>query len=277
VPISTNEELPISADGDNDAEAPLVIVDISAGYGGLPVIDGVGLKAHYGAVTAIVGPNGSGKSTLLKTIVGVLPALRGEVFLDGEDVSRVPQETRARRGLGYVPQEEEVFDSLTVRENLEIGGYSLRRREVGDRLAEVLAVFPVLKPNLSRPAGQLSGGERRMVAIGRALMPQPKLLLLDEPTANLAPIYTDLVLREQLPQLAGSGVAVVVVEQRARAVLAASQRAYVMVGGRIVREGLSSDLARGDDLANLFLGGDRDLPTDGSWPENGLAVSARRN
>jgi ABC-type branched-subunit amino acid transport system ATPase component len=246
--------VPISAEGRAADAPPLVATGLAAGYGGLPVISEVGISAGMGEVTAIVGPNGSGKSTLVKTLAGILPAMSGTITWFGEDIGADSQERRARQGMGYVPQEGEVFDALSVKENLEAGGYTMPKRAVRARVEELLELFPSLRGATSRSAGKLSGGERRMLAIARALMPGPKLLLLDEPTANLAPQYIESVLQEQLPRLAQSGVGVLVVEQRAWQVLACATHAYVMVSGQLAWQGLAADLATGDELAALFLG-----------------------
>ncbi len=246
--------MPISAEAPQTEAAPLVAVGLAAGYGGLPVISDIALSARMGEVTAIVGPNGSGKSTLVKALAGILATMSGTIAWFGEDVGGVSQEGRARKGLGYVPQEGEVFDALTVRENLEAGGYTLPRQAVRARVEELLELFPSLRAAVGRSAGKLSGGERRMLAIARALMPAPKMLLLDEPTANLAPQYIESVLQEQLPRLAASGVGVLVVEQRAWQVLSCAERAYVMVSGRVAWDGRAAELATGDELAQLFLG-----------------------
>jgi ABC-type branched-subunit amino acid transport system ATPase component len=233
---------------------PLAAEGLSAGYGGAPVISEVAIQAERGRVTAIVGPNGSGKSTLVKTLVGILPALDGALYWHGEAITGVGQEVRAKRGLGYVPQEKEVFDALTVRENLQAGGYTLPKREVRERIDELFVMFPGLAAAPTRSAGRLSGGERRMLAIARAMMTKPEVLVLDEPTANLAPVYIERVLHEQLPALANTGTAVLVVEQRARQVLECAHTSYVMVAGRVAWRGHSSDLRQGDRLVNLFLG-----------------------
>ncbi len=163
----------------------------------------------------------------------------------------------ARLGVGYVPQVDDVFGPLTVRENLEMGGYLLRPRAVAGRIEHVLAVFPQLSRMLRRPAGKLSGGERKMLAMGRALMLEPGLVLLDEPTANLAPIIANTVLQEHVRQLATTGASVLVVEQRARAVLEISDRTYVLGGGQVRMYGTPAELSASDDFVATFLGGRR--------------------
>ncbi|MGA9859641.1 MAG: ATP-binding cassette domain-containing protein, partial [Solirubrobacteraceae bacterium] len=162
--------------------------ELTAGYGGSPVIHGVSISVAPGEIVSIVGPNGSGKSTLLKSVVGVVEVLSGTVRIGDRDTTGWASENIARIGVGYVPQIDDVFAPLTVRENLEMGGYLLKNREVNARIDHVMSVFPRLATMGSRRAGKLSGGERKMLAMGRALMLSPALVVLDEPTANLAPI-----------------------------------------------------------------------------------------
>jgi ABC-type branched-subunit amino acid transport system ATPase component len=211
-------------------------------------------------VVSVVGPNGSGKSTLLKALTGVLAASAGRVLVQGRDVTRLPPEEMARAGVGYVPQVDDIFGPLTVGENLEMGGYLLHRRELPARIEHVLAVFPRLATMLSRPAGKLSGGERKMLAMGRVLMLRPAVFLLDEPTANLAPAIAHALLDEHVRQLAEQGAAVLIVEQRARAVLAISDLTYVMGGGELRMQGTPAELGSSQDFVASFLGGHRPGP-----------------
>jgi ABC-type branched-subunit amino acid transport system ATPase component len=236
----------------------LVATDVTAGYGGDPVIRDVSVRAGPGQVISVVGPNGSGKSTLLKAIVGVLRVSAGKVSIRGRDVTNAAPEDMARTGVGYVPQVEDVFAPLTVRENLEMGGYLLPRGQVPDRIEHVLTVFPRLKAMVRRPAGKLSGGERKMLAMGRVLMLRPDVFLLDEPTANLAPAIARTLLDEQVTALAKSGAAVLIVEQRARAVLAVSDYTYVMGGGQLRMEGTPAELTVSPAFVASFLGGHHD-------------------
>ena len=232
-------------------------VDLTAGYERSPVVHGVSISVSPGEVISIVGPNGSGKSTLLKAIVGLVEIMSGRVLVGDEDVTRWPSENVARIGVGYVPQVDDVFAPLTVRENLEMGGYLLKPREVAGRVAHVLEVFPRLRSMLTRRAGKLSGGERKMLAMGRALMLEPALVVLDEPTANLAPALAASVLGEHVRRLATTGASVLVVEQRARAVLEISDRTYVMGGGQLVMEGTPAELGASPEFVDSFLGGGR--------------------
>ena len=206
---------------------------ITAGYGRDPVIRGISVQAAPGEVVSIVGPNGSGKSTLLKSMVGIVRVSRRAGSTSAIAMSRIsrPEEGSAGTGVGYVPQVDDVFAPLTVRENLEMGGYLLPAREVAPRIEHVLTVFPRLGTMARRAAGKLSGGERKMLAMGRVLMLQPAVFLLDEPTANLAPAIARSLLDEHVRRLAEGGAAVLIVEQRARAVLAISDRTYVLGGG----------------------------------------------
>jgi branched-chain amino acid transport system ATP-binding protein len=229
--------------------------DLTAGYGGSPVIHGISISVAPGEVVSIVGPNGSGKSTLLKTIVGVVETLSGEVSIGERNVTGWRSEDIARIGVGYVPQVDDVFAPLTVRENLEMGGYLLKARDVPARIDHVLSVFPQLGRMDGRRAGKLSGGERKMLAMGRVLMLSPALVVLDEPTANLAPIIAAEVLHQHVRQLAATGASVLVVEQRARAVLEISDRTYVLGGGQLRMEGTPDELSASPEFVDSFLGG----------------------
>ncbi len=237
--------------------AGLLAEGITAGYGGDPVIRDVSVRADPGTVVSVVGPNGSGKSTLLKALTGVLAASAGRVLVQGRDVTSLPPEEMARAGVGYVPQVDDIFGPLTVTENLEMGGYLLHRRELPARIEHVLTVFPRLGTMLSRPAGKLSGGERKMLAMARVLMLRPAVFLLDEPTANLAPAIAHALLNEHVRQLAEQGAAVLIVEQRARAVLAISDLTYVMGGGELRMQGTPAELGTSQDFVASFLGGHR--------------------
>jgi ABC-type branched-subunit amino acid transport system ATPase component len=230
-------------------------VELTAGYGGSPVIHGISLAVTPGEVVSVVGPNGSGKSTLLKAIVGVVETLSGRVLIGETEVTGWRSDEIARIGVGYVPQVDDVFAPLSVRENLEMGGYLLKARQVAERIDHVLTVFPRLAEMVGRRAGKLSGGERKMLAMGRALMLSPALVVLDEPTANLAPQIAATVLQEHVRRLAATGASVLVVEQRARAVLDISDRTYVMGGGQIRMEGTPAELASSPEFVESFLGG----------------------
>lgn len=235
--------------------AALSTHDLTAGYNGRPVVHGVSIDVQPGQVVSIVGPNGSGKSTLLKSIVGVVKVLSGTVLLDGANIANTAPEDIARTGVGYVPQIDDVFGPLSVRENLEMGGYLLPQKEVAGRIERVVTYFPKLGTMLGRRAAQLSGGERKMLAMGRVLMLEPSLFVLDEPTANLAPLIAMELLHEHVRQLAVAGASVLIVEQRAKAVLEISDHTYVLAGGRLRMQGSPKELADSRDFVASFLGG----------------------
>ena len=233
---------------------------ITAGYGGVPVIRDVSISVGPSEIVAIIGPNGAGKSTLLKSLVGILHLDSGKIMLGDEDVTNRPPEELARRGVGYVPQVNDIFEPLTVLENLEMGGYLLTNAQVRARVAEVGDVFPQLPPMLKRRADKLSGGERKMLAIARVLMLDPKVLILDEPTANLSPKLADALLREHVHRLAGAGKAVLLVEQRARAALQIADWTSVLVSGTTRLEGRPDELLERQDFEELFLGAGTTMP-----------------
>lgn len=240
---------------DNQTETPLLQVEnLSAGYGRDAVVVGVSLRLRAGEIACIIGPNGAGKSTLIKAIANEAVTLGGRVVLRARDITRLGASELARLGVGWVPQLNDVFATLTVRENLEMGGYLMPPRQVPERVEEVLRLFPILQPLEHRTAGKLSGGERKVLALGRALMPKPSILLLDEPTANLSPEMSRMVLEDYIVALAAQGVGVVLVEQRAVAALKISDWGYVMIGGRLTVEGRASELLERDDMSNVFLG-----------------------
>jgi len=230
---------------------------VTAGYGGDPIIRGITVGVDPGEVISLVGPNGSGKSTLLKSLVGVVRVSAGQVSVGDREVTNLPPEEVARAGVGYVPQVDDVFGPLTVRENLEMGGYLLPHKEIAGHVERVLTVFPRLSGMLGRSAGKLSGGERKMLAMGRVLMLDPGVFLLDEPTANLAPAIATSLLGEHVRGLAASGASVLIVEQRARAVLAISDRVYVLGGGEVRMAGTPAELSASPDFVESFLGGHR--------------------
>ena len=227
---------------------------VTAGYGGVPVIRDVSISVGLGEIVAIIGPNGAGKSTLLKSLVGILKLSAGKILLGADDVTNHPPEDLAKRGVGYVPQVNDIFEPLSVLENLEMGGYLLTTAQIRQRVVEVGEVFPALTPMLKRRADKLSGGERKMLAIARVLMLDPKVLILDEPTANLSPKLADSLLMEHVKRLAGVGKAVLLVEQRARAALKMADWTTVLVSGAVRLEGRPGDLLKRQDFEELFLG-----------------------
>ena len=234
----------------------LEVRDVVAGYvRGLPVVHGASLEVAAGEVVTVIGPNGAGKSTLLKAIAGLVHTEAGRITLDGREITRLAPHEVVRAGVGYVPQTGNVFTTLTIHENLKVGGHLLRA-ELAERLERAYAQFPVLAEKRRARARTLSGGQRQMLAMARALMTDPRLLMLDEPTAGLAPKVVDEVFA-QLRALAQGGVAVLMVEQRARAALAISDRGYVLAEGRNRIEGPARALLDNPEVAAAFLGGRR--------------------
>lgn len=227
---------------------------VTAGYNDIPVTTEISLAVSKAQIVALLGPNGAGKSTLLKALMGEARVFSGSILMRGEDVTGQSPERLAKMGLGYVPQNENVFPSLTVLENLEMGAFLIPRRRVGEKIEAILRQFPPLRPLIRRKVSQLSGGERRLVAIGRALVLSPEVLLLDEPTANLSPINARSVLTEYVTQVAKAGTAVLLVEQRAKEALQIAHHACVMSGGRMEVSGQPSTLLERADIGRLFLG-----------------------
>lgn len=232
----------------------LGVEGLTAGYAKVPIVHDVSLRVSLGEIVLVMGPNGAGKSTLVKAITGQLPLLAGRVSVDGADVSRIREEDRVARGLGYVPQIRDVFGPLSVLENLQMGAYRLPSRDVAGRVKDVLEVFPALAPLTRRTARTLSGGERKMVAIARALMANPRLLILDEPTSNLAPQVAAGVLEHVVTRLAETGRAVLLIEQRVSLALEVASWGYVLTEGRVRLEGSADELRSKHDLGALFLG-----------------------
>ncbi len=228
--------------------------ELTAGYGKAVIIQDVNFQAERGKVTAIVGPNGSGKSTFLKTLFGLTRVFNGSVVFDGEDITKLPPEVRARKGLGFVFQVNNVFPNLTVRENLEMGAYARTDKEqIRKDMGEILDIFPILRERQKQKAGSLSGGERQMLAMAMALMGRPKLLLLDEPAAALAPkVVTQIFMK--IRDIVNSGVTVILVEQHAKRALSFCDMGYVFSSGRIVMKGPGKDLLADEKFVEAFLG-----------------------
>src|ERR1700737_4811176 len=235
-----------------DGRPALTLEGLTAGYGGPPVIENVTIQARLGAITAIVGPNGAGKSTLLKAIAGLIRPTAGRVFVEGTDVTGQPAEKLVRKGLAYIPQVANVFPDLTVRENLEMGGYS-RKSGVRERIDQLFQLFPDLKGSAHRQANTLSGGQRTMLALARGLMVDPAVLILDEPRAGLAPRFQGLIW-ERIEEIRATNVAVLVIEQNTRETLRHAQWAYVLVLGQNRLEGPGKDLLNDDEVVDLYVG-----------------------
>ncbi|MGE5334045.1 MAG: ABC transporter ATP-binding protein [Nitrososphaerota archaeon] len=231
--------------------AILHVEGITGGYGNSAIVQEVSIRAQPGQIVSIVGPNGAGKSTFLKLIAGVLSPMSGSVMLDGKQLANLPANRVARMGLAYVPQEGNVFPTLTIHENLEMGGFILHG-DLSQRIDHLYDLFPDLRTADKKKAGQLSGGQRNMLAMARALMLDPRVLLLDEPTAGLSPIYTGTVW-QKVREIAATGTAVVVVEQNVERAIANSHWVYVLVAGRNRVEGTAEHMHT-LDLPAIFLG-----------------------
>ena len=237
------------------AEPPEVVLSteaLTAGYGGSPVIQDISLTVRAGKITAIVGPNGAGKSTLLKALSGVLRVSRGEVYVQGQKTTNTPPEKLVKRGLGYVPQVSNIFPDLTVRENMEMGAYT-RRHGVDARIDELCELFPDLGTSLRRRAGMLSGGQRSMLAMARALMLEPAVMLLDEPSAGLSPLL-QAALWEQIERISATGVGICVVEQNTRRTLRHAHWGYILVLGRNRLDGPAQELLHDESVVELYIG-----------------------
>jgi ABC-type branched-subunit amino acid transport system ATPase component len=232
----------------------LAIRGVTAGYSDIPIVYDVDLDVGHGQVVAVVGPNGAGKSTLLKAILGIARLLGGRIELNGEDVTGLPLPQLARQGIGYVPQVEDVFEGLRVRENLDMGGYLVDRGERAARMDRALEVFPQLRSKVNRYVETLSGGERKMTAIARVLMLDPGVLMLDEPTAGLSPELSRTVLEEQVRTLGRHGKSVLLVEQKAVAALGIADWAYMMVQGRVVMSARGAEVLANPEMREIFLG-----------------------
>ncbi len=237
----------------SDTSRVLETQALVAGYSAeLDILNGISITVDAGEIVTVVGPNGAGKSTLMKSIIGLVAPRKGRVLLRGDEITgRRPHEI-VRLGLGYVPQRENIFENMTVMENLELGAMRRSRGEVASRMDELLRLFPRLGQRPKQLVGTMSGGERQMVAMARALMPKPGILLLDEPSAGLAPMFVQAMF-EQVAEINAAGVSILMVEQNARAALALSHRGYVLDLGRNAFEGPGRELLGDARLAELYL------------------------
>ena len=226
---------------------------MTGGYGGADILKGCTVEVESGEIAVIVGPNGAGKSTAMKAIFGMLDLRAGSVLLDGEDITNLLPQHRVQRGMGFVPQTQNVFTSMTVEENLEIGGF-VRDDNFGDTIEEIFNLFPVLREKRAQLAGELSGGQRQQVAVGRALMTQPKVLMLDEPTAGVSPIVMN-DLFDRIIDVARTGIAILMVEQNAKQALTIADRGYVLVQGENRYTDTGAALLENPDVRGAFLGG----------------------
>jgi ABC-type branched-subunit amino acid transport system ATPase component len=232
----------------------LQVKNIFSGYGVSEVLHGVSIQIEKNEVVTIIGPNGAGKSTLLKTIMGYLIPFRGKILFEKEDTTLLKPYERVLKGIGYVPQLENVFPSLTVQENLEMGGYVMHSRKLDHDLSKVFKLLPFLKKKKGQKAGTLSGGERQMLAIGRALMTRPRLLLLDEPSAGLAPNISTSVF-DRIKDVHQTGTAIIIVEQDAYQSLRISDRGYVLAMGQNEFEDEAHKILGNEKIRKAFLGG----------------------
>jgi ABC-type branched-subunit amino acid transport system ATPase component len=226
---------------------------ITAGYGEVDILHRVDLQVKTGEIVSIIGPNGAGKSTLLKTIFGLLHPRQGRIILKSDDITGLRPDIIVRKGISYVPQVDNVFPSMTIQENLEMGAF-IRADDFSHRLSEVYGLFPILEERKKQKVGQLSGGQRQMVAMGRALMLDPQILLLDEPSAGLAPLLVSHIF-EKIEEINATGVAIVIVEQNARQALKMSHRGYVLAMGKNELEGEGQALLENEEVGRLYLGG----------------------
>ena len=226
---------------------------MTGGYGAADILHACTITVDRGEIAVIVGPNGAGKSTAMKAVFGMLPLRGGRVTLDGRDITKLTPQERVRAGMGFVPQTSNVFVSLTVEENLEMGAY-IREDDFSGTMEQVFELFPILRQKRRQPAGELSGGQRQQVAVGRALMTQPQLLMLDEPTAGVSPIVMD-ELFDKILDVAATGIAILMVEQNARQALAIADRGYVLVQGRNRYTDTGEALLADPDVRRTFLGG----------------------
>ena len=240
------------------SEAALLVENVIAGY--VPEVDilrGIDLRVEPGEIVTVLGPNGAGKSTLIKVVAGLLRVRSGAVRLFGEDISQLPAHRMMARGVGYVPQTQNVFPKLSVEENLEMGAY-VRRRELHKGLDQAYTLFPDLERMRHQAAGRLSGGQRQMVAIARALMLQPRLMLLDEPSAGLSPLLVTHVF-DKVREVREIGVTILIVEQNAKAALSISDRGYVLAEGQDRVTGEAAELLRNPEVGELYLGARKGL------------------
>ena len=232
----------------------LVARKITGGYGSGPdILHSCDISVGKGEIAVIVGPNGAGKSTAMRAIFGMLDVREGSVLLDGVDITNLTTQDRVRAGMGFVPQNQNIFTSMTVEENLEMGAF-IRKDDFSDTLEQVFELFPILKEKRKQAAGELSGGQRQQVAVGRALMTQPKILMLDEPTAGVSPIVMD-ELFDRIIEVSGTGIPILMVEQNARQALGIADTGYVMVQGRNAYTGSGRELLADPEVRKSFLGG----------------------
>ena len=233
---------------------PFLIGDaMTGGYGAVDILHGCTIAVEKGEIAVIVGPNGAGKSTAMKAVFGMLRLRGGHVRLDGEDITALTPQARVAKGMAFVPQTHNIFTSMTVEENLEMGAF-LRRDDIKATMEQVYELFPILRQKRYQAAGELSGGQRQQVAVGRALMTQPKVLMLDEPTAGVSPIVMD-ELFDRIIEIARTGISILMVEQNARQALEIADKGYVLVQGRNRFTDTGKALMADPEVRRSFLGG----------------------
>ena len=239
----------------------LELKSVVGGYGDTQILHGVSLKVDPGEIVVIIGPNGAGKSTAMKAVFGLLRLSSGQVFLDGQDITNTPPEQVVRKGVCYVPQTSNIFPSLTVQENLEMGAF-VREDDFVPRMNEIYDLFPPLAEKRRQAAGTLSGGQRQMVAMGKAMMLEPKILLLDEPTAGLSPKFRGEIF-SIVKTINGTGTPILMVEQNAKQALNIASRGYVLVDGKNKFEGTGRELLDDGEVGEMFLGGGKAAAASG--------------
>ena len=226
---------------------------MTGGYGDADILHNCTISVEKGEIAVVVGPNGAGKSTAMKAVFGMLPLRQGQVLLDGEDITALKPQERVLKGMGFVPQTQNVFPGLTVLENLEMGAF-IRKDVIHQTLEQIFQLFPILAEKADQPAGELSGGQRQQVAVGRALMTRPKVLMLDEPTAGVSPIVMD-ELFDRIIEVARTGIAILMVEQNAKQALSIADKGFVLVQGRNRYTDTGAALLADNDVRKAFLGG----------------------
>lgn len=231
----------------------LIGENMTGGYGGADILHDCTIGVEKGEIAVVVGPNGAGKSTAMKAVFGMLNLREGHVLMEGEDITSLSPQDRVQKGMGFVPQNNNVFTSMSVEENLEMGAF-IRDDDIATTMQQVFDLFPILKDKRSQPAGELSGGQRQQVAVGRALMTQPKVLMLDEPTAGVSPIVMD-ELFDRIIEIAKTGIAILMVEQNAKQALNIADKGYVLVQGENRYTDTGKALLGNPDVRKAFLGG----------------------